>query len=76
MKDEGFWKQQGREVPTKETGRMLDVGAQAEKTRTGRECACKVDGFIYMKGKVCPVDKAKVGDQDEILSIPRSKERK
>lgn len=52
---------------------MLDVGAQAEKTRTGKECACKVDGFIYMKGKVCLVDKAKVGDQDEILSVPRSK---
>lgn len=39
---------------------MLDVGAKAEKTRTRRECAPKMDGVIYVNGIAFPIDKTKL----------------
>ena len=47
-----------------------------KKDKDEERVAHNVDGFIYMKENICPVDKAKVEGWKEILSVPSPKERK
>lgn len=50
---------------------MLDVGIQAEKTRTRKKCAHRVDALTFMRGIICPVDETKFGGWEGNSECPQ-----